>query len=86
VITILTSGFHLGFDPLVVSLESAVHNMPSVSLQPSVIDQHLLKKFEKGRLAAPFRFSPIANRHVSHFGVIAGGMCRWPLWPILDPI
>ena len=42
VITSLTSGFHPSFDPLVVSLKSTVHNMPSAPLQPLVIDQYLL--------------------------------------------
>ena len=42
VITGLMSGFRHGFDPSVVSLKSAVNNMPSASLQPLVIDQYLL--------------------------------------------
>ena len=42
VITGLTSGFHPGFDPLVVSLKSTVHNMPSAPLPPLVIDQYLI--------------------------------------------
>ena len=70
VITGLTSGFRLGFDPSAVSLQSAVHNMPSASLQPSVIDQYLLSELKKGRVAGPFLISPIPNLHVSRFGVI----------------
>ena len=70
VITGLTSGFRLGFDPSAVSLQSAVHNVPSASLQPSVIDQYLLSELEKGRVAGPFLISPIPNLHVSRFGVI----------------
>ena len=70
VITGLTTGFRLGFDPSAVSLTSAVHNMPSASLQPSVIDQYLLSELEKGRVAGPFPASPIPNLHISRFGVI----------------
>ena len=70
VITGLMSGFRLGFDPSAVSLQSAVQNMPSTSLQPSVIDQYLLPELEKGRVAGPFLISPIPNLHISRFGVI----------------
>ena len=38
VISVLGNGFHLGFNPLAVSLKSASQNMPLASLQPSVID------------------------------------------------
>ena len=69
VISGLTNGFRLGFDPSAVSLQSAAHNMPSASLQPSVIDQYLLTEREKGRVAGPFLISPIPNLHVSRFGV-----------------
>lgn len=70
VISGLTNGFRLGFDPSAVSLQSAAHNMPSASFQPSVIDQYLRTEREKGRLAGPFLISPIPNLHVSRFGVI----------------
>ena len=70
VISGLTNGFRLGFDPSAVSLQSAAHNMLSASLQPSVIDQYLLTEREKGRVAGPFLISPIPNLHVSRFGVI----------------
>ena len=70
VITGLTSGFRLRFDPSAVSLQSAVQNMPSASLQPSVIDQYLLSELEKGRVAGPFLISPIPNLHISRFRVI----------------
>lgn len=66
----LTNGFRLGFDPSAVSLQSAAHNMPSASLQPSVIDQYLLTECEKGRVAGPFLISPIPNLPASRFGVI----------------
>ena len=70
VISGLMNGSRLGFDPSAVSLQSAVHNMPSASLQPSVIDQYLRLELEKGRVAGPFLISPIPNLHVSRFGVI----------------
>ena len=66
----LTNGFHLGFDPLAVSLKSENKNMPSASLQPSVIDQYLLTELNKGRVAGPFSIAPIPNLHVSRFGII----------------
>ena len=69
VITGLTSGFRLGFDPSAVSLQSTVRNMSSASLQPSVIDQYLLSELEKGHVAGPFLISPIPNLHISRFGV-----------------
>ena len=61
VITGLMSGFRLGFDPSAVSLQSAAQNMPSASLQPSVIDQYLLSELKKGRVAV----SPIRNLHIT---------------------
>ena len=45
--------------------------MPSVLLQPSIIDhQHLLTELEKGRVAGPFSIAPIPNLHISRFGII----------------
>ena len=64
----LSKGFHLGFNPLAVSLKSASQNMPSASLQPSVIDQYLRMELEKGSVAS---IAPIPNLHISHFGIIA---------------
>ena len=54
VISGLSNGFHLSFNPRAVSLKSARQNMPSASLQPSVIDQYLLAELEKGHVAGPF--------------------------------
>ena len=71
VISGLSNGFHLGFNPLAVSLKSARQNMPSASLQPSVIDQYLLTELEKGRVACPSSTAPIPNLHISHFGIIS---------------
>jgi len=65
VITGLMSGFRCGFDPSVVSLKSAVHNMPPASLQPWVINQYLLWELKRGRVAGPFLISPIRNLHFS---------------------
>lgn len=70
VISGLTNGFQLGFDPRAVSLKSENKNMPSASLQPSVIDQYLLTELDKGRVAGPFAIAPIPNLHVSRFGII----------------
>ena len=69
VISGLTNGFRLGFDPSAVSLQSTAHNMPSASLQPSVLDQYLLTEREKG-VPGPFLIFPIPNLHVSRFGMI----------------
>ena len=61
VISGLSFGFRLGFNPESVSLKSASQNMPTAFLQPSVIDQYLLTELEKGRVAGPFSISPLAN-------------------------
>ena len=66
----LGNGFHLGFNPLAVSLKSASQNMPLASLQPSVIDQYLRSELEKGHVAGPFFIAPIPNLHISHFRII----------------
>ena len=71
VISGLSQGFRLGFNSLAVPLQSASHNMPSASLQPSVIDQYLLRELEKGCIAGPFLISPIPHLHVSRFGIIS---------------
>ena len=70
VISGLSFGFRLGFNPESVSLKSASQNMPTAFLQPSVIDQYLLPELEKGRVAGPFSISPLANLHISRFGII----------------
>ena len=58
------------FNPASVSLKSATQNMPSTSLQPSVIDDFLHPKLAKGRVADPFSSPPLAHLHISSFGVI----------------
>ena len=84
VISGLTNGFRLGFDPSAVSLQSAAHNMPSASLQPSVIDQYLLTEREKGCVAGPFLISLIPNLHVSRFRVNPKKHQPGKWWLILD--
>ena len=42
VISGVTIGFRLGFDPSAVSLKSGTQNMLSASFHPSVVDQYLL--------------------------------------------
>ena len=91
----LSNGFHLSFNPLAVSLKSASQNMPSASLQPSVIDQYLHTELEKGHVAGPFstapipnlsyqslRYHPLAGMSAStlHLGCFSG--CHW-IWVFL---
>ena len=59
VVSGLRCGFHVGFNPQAVSLKSAIQNMPSASLMPSVIDQYLITELGKGRVAGPFSVSPL---------------------------
>ena len=66
----ITSGFRLGFDPSAMPLKSAAQNMPSALLQTSVIDQYLLNELQKGRIAGPYSIYPLPSHHVSRFGVI----------------
>ena len=70
VLTGIQEGFRVGFNPLSVSLRSARQNMPSASLQPSVIDDYLQTELAKGRVAGPFSAPPLPNLHISRFGVI----------------
>ena len=66
----LQNGFRVGFNPASVSLKSATQNMPSASLQPSVIDDYLYTELVKGRVAGPFSSPPLPHLHISRFGVI----------------
>ena len=66
----LQNGFRVGFNPASVSLKSATQNMPSASLQPSVIDDYLNTEIAKGRVAGPFSSPPLPHLHISRFGVI----------------
>ena len=66
----LQNGFRVGFNPASVSLKSATQNMPSASLQPSVIDDYLFTELAKGCIAGPFSSPPLPHLHISHFGVI----------------
>lgn len=58
------------FNPAFVSLRSARQNMPSASLQPSVIDDYLQTELPKKRVAGPFSTPLLPNLHISPFGVI----------------
>ena len=66
----LQNGFRVGFNPASVPLKSATQNMPSASLQPSVIDDYLYTELAKGRVAGPFSSPPLPHLHISRFGVI----------------
>ena len=66
----LQNGFRVGFNPASVSLKSATQNMPSASLQPSVIDDYLYTELAKGRVAGPFSSPLLPHLHISRFGVI----------------
>ena len=66
----LQNGFRVGFNPASVSLKSATQNMPSASLQPSVIDYYLSTELAKGRVAGPFSSPPLPHLHISRFRVI----------------
>ena len=57
----LQNGFWVGFNLASVSLKSATQNMPSVSLQPSVIDDYLHPELAKGRVAGPFSSPPLPH-------------------------
>ena len=77
-------GFNLGFNPLAVSLKSTRQNMPSASLQPSVIDQYYLTELEKGHVVDPFSIAPIPYLHISRFGIIPKKYQPGKWWLILD--
>ena len=66
----LQNGFHVGSNHASVSLQSATQNMPSASLQPSVIDDYLSMELAKGPVTAPFSSPPLPHLHISRFGVI----------------
>ena len=70
VVSGLRCGFHVGFNPQAAFLKSAIQNMPSASLMPSVIDQHLITELGRVRVAGPFSVSPLPNLHISRFGII----------------
>ena len=66
----LQNGFRVGFNPASVSLKSATQNMPSASLQPSVMDDYLYTELAKGHVAGPFSSPLLPHFHISRFGVI----------------
>ena len=69
-IQLISSRFRVGFNPASVSLKSATQNMPSASLQHSVIDDYLSMELAKGRVTDPFSSPPLPHLHISRFGVI----------------
>ena len=70
VISGIRDGFRIGFDPSLVSLNSASSNMRSSSEHPSVIDSYLQNEVSFGRVAGPFPAPPFPWLHISRFGVI----------------
>lgn len=77
----LQNGFRVGFNPVSVSLKPATQNMPSASLQPSVIDDYLSTELAKGRVAGPFSSPPLPHLHISRFGVIPEKTPAWQMAP-----
>jgi len=63
VVSGLQDGFRIGFDPTLVSLQSASSNMRSSSEHPSVIDSYLQNEVS-------FPVPPLPSLHISRFGVI----------------
>ena len=66
----LYQGFHIGFEVLSVSLQSASSNMRSALDHPSFIDDYLVTEVLCGRVPGPFTNSPFPDLHISRFGVI----------------
>ena len=68
VLTGLQEGFRLCFNntPLI----SATKNGRSAYNHPTVIDEYLREEARRGSIAGPFELSPMADLHVSKFGVI----------------
>ena len=67
----LYEGFHIGFEVLSVSLQSASSNMCSALDHPSIIDDYLVTEVLCGRVPGPFTNSPFPDLHISRFGVIS---------------
>ena len=66
----IRDGFQIGFDPSLVSLNSASSNMRSSSEHPSVIDSYLQNEVSFGRVVGPFPVLSFPSLHISRFGVI----------------
>ena len=66
----LQNGFLVGFNPASVSIKSATQNMPSGSLQPSVIDNYVHTELAIGSHCWSLLFPPLPHLHISLFGVI----------------
>ena len=70
IITGLRRGFHIGFQPQLVTLKSAKHNLLSCAEHPQVVEDYIAKECKLGRLAGPFIKSTVPQIHISPFGVI----------------
>ena len=57
------------FNPASVSIKSATQNMPSGSLQPSVIDDYLHTELAIRSRCWSLLFPPLPHLHISLFGV-----------------
>lgn len=66
----LRNGFHIGFQPLLSKLKAANSNCPSTYEHASIIDNYLAKEVRLGRVFGPTSNPPIADLHISRFGVI----------------
>ena len=66
----LQNGFLAGFNPASVSIKLAIQNIPSGSLQPSVIDDYLHTELALGSHCWSLLFPPLPHLHISLFGVI----------------
>lgn len=79
----IRNGFRLGFHDT-QELKSARKNKPSAHQHPKVIDDYLANEVARKRVAGPFPSPPLANLHVSSFGVVPkkGQSNKWRL--ILD--
>ena len=70
VLSSISEGTRIGFNPAASSLRSANRNMPSAVAHPDIIDRYLLDECSAGRVAGPFSHPPIPGLHISRFGVI----------------
>ena len=84
VISGIRNGFWIGFNPSLVSLNSASSKMRGSSEHPSVIDSYLQSEVSFGGVAGPFPAPPFPSLHISRFGVIPKNNQPRKWRPILD--
>ena len=77
VLTGLREGFHIGFEAVSVSLQSASSNLRSALDHPSVINAYLDKEVSCGRVTGPFTTPSFPD--LQPFG---GYSEEQPAWPI----